>query len=107
LWRDDAGNPVIERVIGDNAQWLRWATPLQPAAMPVLLDAGFPQRLREVLQPPPLPTQALAATMQPDTGAEVPPPPAREFASWLAFAITLLFLLERWLASARQRRRLA
>lgn len=104
LWRDDAGNPVIEQVGGGNGQWLRWAAPLQPATMPVLLDAGFPRQLRALLQPPPAPTRALAATMQPDTGAKAPPQPARELTAWLAFAIALLFLLERWLASTPRRR---
>ena len=107
LWQDDAGNIVIEQVGDDNGQWLRWAAPLQPATMPALLDAGFPQHLRDLLQPPPAPVRAAATTMQPTTGAAASPQPARELAPWLVAAIALLFLLERWLASARRRRRLA
>lgn len=107
LWRDDSGVPVIEQVDGPHAQWLRWATPLQPAAMPALLDAGFPQHLRELLQAPPAPTRAPATAMQPDSGASAWPQPAYEPVPWLAAAIALLFLLERWLASARRRRRQA
>jgi len=104
LWRDDAGNLVIEQVASGDGQWLRWAAPLQPAAMPVLLDAGFPRQLRALLQPPPAPSRASATTMQPDTGANAPPQPARELTAWLAAAIALLFLLERWLASTPRRR---
>lgn len=104
-WHDDNGNVVIEQVISDNRQWLRWAAPLQPATMPALLDADFPQRLQALLQPSPAPTRAAATDMQPTIGAEASPQPARELAPWLVAAIALLFLLERWLASARWRRR--
>ncbi|MQP76424.1 hypothetical protein CQ393_11045 [Stenotrophomonas sp. MYb238] len=104
LWRDDSGATVIEQLDGTHAQWLRWAAPLQPAAMPVLLDAGFPQRLRDLLQAPPAPTRAWATAMQPDSGAAAWPQPAYEPVPWLAAAIALLFLLERWMASARRRR---
>ena len=107
LWRDDAGNLVIEQVTAGNGQWLRWAMPVQPATMPVLLDAGFPPRLRNLLQPAPAPTRAPATTLQAETGAETAPPPARELAAWLVVASALLFLLERWLASAPRRRRQA
>lgn len=107
LWQDDAGNAVIEQMGDGNGQWLRWAAPLQPATMPALLDAGFPQRLRDLLQPPPAPARAAATAMPPTTGADAWPQPARELAPWLVAAIALLFLLERWLASARRRRRLA
>ncbi len=104
LWRDDDGAWVIEQVNAATGHWLRWAAPLQPATMPALLDAGFPQRLRDLLQAPPAPMRALATTMQPTAGAAAGPRPARELAPWLVAAITLLFLLERWLASARRRR---
>jgi len=104
LWRDDSGAPVIEQVDGHHGQWLRWAAPLQPATMPALLDAGFPQHLRDLLQAPPVPTRAPAAAMPPDSGAGAWPQPAYEPVPWLVAAIALLFLLERWMASARRRR---
>ncbi|WP_409476119.1 BatA domain-containing protein [Stenotrophomonas sp. Y-13] len=104
VWHDDSGAPVIEQVAGGGGRWLRWAAPLQPATLPVLLDAGFPQHLRDVLQAPPAPTRALAAAMAPGRGAAAWPQPAYEPVPWLAAAIALLFLLERWLASARRRR---
>lgn len=104
LWRDDSGAPVIEQVDGAHGQWLRWAAPLQPATMPALLDAGFPQHLRGLLQAPPAPKRAPAAAMPPDSGAGAWPQSAYEPVPWLVAAIALLFLLERWMASARRRR---
>ncbi|MEG1680891.1 MAG: hypothetical protein RR326_12405, partial [Stenotrophomonas sp.] len=104
LWRDANGVLVIEQIGTAHGQWLRWAAPLQPASLPVLLDAEFPAGLRSVLQAAPTPRRALAATMQPQTGATPYPQPATELSHWLLLAIALLFLLERWLASAPRRR---
>ena len=104
LWRDANGVLVIEQIGTPQGQWLRWAAPLQPASLPVLLDADFPNDLRAVLQAAPTPRRAPAATMQPETGATPYPQPATELSHWLLLAIALLFLLERWLASAPRRR---
>lgn len=104
LWRDANGVLVIEQIGTAQGQWLRWAAPLQPANLPVLLDAEFPARLRAVLQAAPTPRRALATTMQPELGAIPYPQPATELSHWLLLAIALLFLLERWLASAPRRR---
>ena len=104
LWRDANGVLVIEQIGTPQGQWLRWAAPLQPANLPVLLDADFPSDLRAVLQAAPTPRRAPAATMQPGTGATPYPQPATEPSHWLLLAIALLFLLERWLASAPRRR---
>jgi hypothetical protein len=104
LWRDANGVLVIEQIGTAQGQWLRFATPLQPASLPTLLDANFPNDMRGVLQAAPTPRRALAATMQPETGAAPFPQPATELNHWLLLAIALLFLLERWLASAPRRR---
>lgn len=104
LWRDANGVLVIEQISTPQGQWLRWAAPLQPASLPVLLDADFPNDLRAVLQAAPTPRRALAATMQPNTGATPYAQPATELGHWLLLAIALLFLLERWWASAPRRR---
>lgn len=104
LWRDANGVLVVEQVGTAHGHWLRWAAPLQPANLPVLLDAEFPAGLRSVLQAAPTPRRALAATMQPDAGATPYPQPATELSHWLLLAVALLFLLERWLASAPRRR---
>ncbi len=104
LWRDANGSLVIEQISTAQGHWLRWATPLQPAGLPALLDADFPSGLRSVLQAAPTPRRALAVTMQPETGAATYPQAATELSHWLLLAIALLFLLERWLASAPRRR---
>lgn len=104
LWRDANGVLVIEHVRTAQGQWLRFATPLQPASLPTLLDPDFPTDLRAVLQTAPTPRRAPAATMQPGTGATPYPQPATELSHWLLLVIALLFLLERWLASAPRRR---
>lgn len=107
LWHDDNGALVLEQISAVQGQWWRWATALDAAAMPALLEADFPQRLRALLQPAPPPQRALAAEMQPASGATRYPQPASELAPWLIAAIALLFLIERWLASAPRRRRSA
>ena len=94
---------VIEQISTPQGQWLRWAAPLQPASLPVLLDAEFPNELRALLQAP-TPRRALATTMQPGAGAASYPQPATELSHWLLLAIALLLLVERWLASAPRRR---
>lgn len=105
LWQDAGGRPLIEQVVHGTHRWLRWTTAMQPTTLPVLLDAGFPQHLQAVLQPTPVARRALATAMQPGTGATTSPPAVRELADWLVVAIALLFLQERWLASAARRRR--
>jgi hypothetical protein len=83
---------------------LRWNANLAAASMPALLDARFPSQLQARLQPPPAPGRADATSLRPDSGAPAYPQPARELAPWLVLTVALLFLLERWLASARRRR---
>ncbi|WP_313493502.1 BatA domain-containing protein [Stenotrophomonas sp.] len=104
LWRDAAGTLVLEQISSAQGQWLRWAAPLQASTLPVLLEADFPAQLRAIVQPPSIPRRALAAGMQPQAGAAAYPQAATELSHWLLLAIALLFLLERWLASAPRRR---
>jgi len=103
LWHDDAGNLLLEQV-NQPPRWLRWNANLAAASMPALLDARFPSQLQARLQPPPAPGRADATSLRPDSGAPAYPQPARELAPWLVLTAALLFLLERWLASARRRR---
>ncbi|WP_269792598.1 BatA domain-containing protein [Stenotrophomonas sp. Iso1] len=103
-WHDDNGNVLLEQISHANARWLRWTTALDATSMPSLLDAHFPQQLQAQLQASPSPGRATAAAMSPHPGADAYPQPARELAPWLILAIALLFLLERWMATARRRR---
>ena len=104
LWRDETGETLIEGGALGRGRLLRFARPLQPQAMPQLLDAQFPQRLRELLQATPSePARANARSHAPQTGARSYATPPRELQPWLALLIALLFALERLLA--RQVRR--
>lgn len=103
-WRDDRGRPLLHATTLGRGRVLQWTRPLDPAAMPALLDADFPHRLRAALQPPAPPSRVLSAEHAPRVGGVGPwPPPMRELSPWLAAAIALLFLLERWLATASRR----
>lgn len=109
LWSDDDGRPLLRGATLGAGRALQWTRPLQSQAMPLLLDAGFPQRLREVLQPAPPPARVLAAEHAPlHADPVVPwPRPWRSLSSWLALAIAFTFLLERWLATGARRERQA
>lgn len=105
LWSDDDGRPLLRGATHGAGRVLQWTRPLRPEAMPALLDAGFPQRLRDVLQPPPPPARVLAAAHAPLRTATATPWPdqGRSLAPWLALAVAVVFLLERWLATAARR----
>lgn len=104
-WRGADGGPLIQGAAFGSGQLLRFARTLDPQSMPQLLDGDLPDRLRALLQPPVVPTQALAAAHVPVRGPRIASsPPATPLAPWLASLIALVFLLERWLAGARTRR---
>ena len=70
---------------------------------PALLEADFPQRLRDLLDGPPAPPRlADAATHAPQVGGASFPESPRELDTPLLWLILALFALERWFAT-RQR----
>ncbi|CEF35475.1 conserved hypothetical protein [Xanthomonas citri pv. citri] len=99
-----SGEPLLDAAALGRGRVLRWAAPLQPQQLPALLDADFPTRLHDALQPLPTPQRALAQTQQPQRGAAsrltTAPWP---LAPWLIGLVLLLFALERWLATAPRR----
>ncbi|KOR40663.1 hypothetical protein ADT25_18595 [Xanthomonas oryzae] len=99
-----SSEPLLEAAALGRGRVLRWAAPLQPQQLPALLDADFPTRLHDALQPLPTPQRALAQTQQPQRGAAsrltTAPWP---LAPWLIGLVLLLFALERWLATALRR----
>lgn len=97
-WRDDDGRVVLEQVDGHQWRWWRWAAPLQPSAMPALLEADFPTHLKAQLEPLPPPQRALASAARPLVGAAPYPQSPRELSHWLLVVIAATFLAERWLA---------
>ncbi|MGJ4731033.1 hypothetical protein ACQYWP_17360, partial [Luteimonas sp. SDU101] len=103
VWRDDAGAPLLQAATHGRGRLLQLTRPLAPAAMPQLLEPSFPRKMREVLQRVPPPTAVAAADYSPQAGEQAPQAEPHDLRPWLALVIALLFLLERWLASARRR----
>ncbi|HLT44792.1 MAG TPA: BatA domain-containing protein [Luteimonas sp.] len=102
-WRDAGGEPLLHVARVGRGRLLQLARSLTPAAMPELLDPSFPHALRDRLQPAPVPTAVAAMDYAPHSGAAAPVPSPLDLRPWLALAIALLFLLERWLATSRRR----
>ncbi|TLX22371.1 BatA domain-containing protein [Thermomonas fusca] len=101
---DAAGAPLLESGSLGRGRLLRFRQPLRPADMPLLLEAEFPQRLREALAPTMQPpARADARAFAPTAGARAQPAAPRDLQPWLAVLIALLFAIERWLATARRR----
>lgn len=102
-WRDGAGAPLLQAARLGDGRLLQFTRALAPAAMPQLLSAEFPHALRERLQPVPAPGVVAAADHAPETGGVAMARTALDLRPWLAVAIALLALLERWLATSRRR----
>jgi hypothetical protein len=103
-WRDEQGNALIETARWEHGRILRFTHPLSPAQMPQLLQADFPQRLREALQGPlPVPARVMAQDYAPLAGAIPYPQSPQNLQHWLALLIATLFLVERWLATSKRR----
>lgn len=77
---------------------LQWRLPLSPEALPAMLEPSFPSRLRNALQPPPLPARAEARAVAPGVGAGPPLPPPQPLDVPLAWLVLALFALERLLS---------
>ena len=104
-WRDEDGHVLVRGAALGRGQALRWTRPMTPAAMPALLEADFPTRLRTLFTlPPPAPARVAAEDYAPLAGAQAWPEVPRELTPWLALLIAALFLVERWLAASPRRR---
>jgi hypothetical protein len=104
LWRDDAG-ALVEGTSYGQGRVLRFTRELTPRQVPSLLDGAFPDRLRELLEPPPpMPARVLASAHAPLPGAPAFLPAPRDLQPWLVLAIVALFALERVLATAHRGR---
>jgi hypothetical protein len=102
-WRDDAG-PLLRLQRFGRGRVLQWQRPLVPAAVPALLEADFPQRLRDAFDTTPLePARVAARDYAPRTGAPPWPERPQPLIPWLAWLVALLFVLERWMASGPRR----
>ncbi len=107
VWRNAGGEPLVTgRALG-NGRVLQLTRELVPGTLPEMLDPGFPDRLRTLFDPPPLPNSAFAVTQAPREGGPELAPAPRPLHPWLAVLVATLFMLERWLATSRRRERAA
>lgn len=103
-WRDAEGAPLVEGAPLGRGRLMRFTRPLRPEAMPVLLDADFPHRLRALFdRPAPAPARVLATDYAPTGGGTTYPVAPRDLQPWLALLIALLAVVERWMATRRTR----
>lgn len=103
LWRDEDGNVLARGWPHGRGRLLQLTKPLAPDAMPLLLDAVFPEQLWSVFAPaPPAPTRVAARDYTPGTGARAWPEQPDDLQPWLLLLIAALFLAERWMASGRR-----
>ncbi len=104
--RDARNQPLLRAQPRGRGRLLSFAVPLQPQALPQMLDSTFPTLLLSHLQPDrPAPDRAAAASVAPLTGAVRADTATRPFASWLLLAVALLALAERALSFLSARRR--
>jgi hypothetical protein len=108
LWRDADGDPLARVEALGRGRIVRLAVPLDPASLPALLDADFPDHLLALLQgPPSAPTRARADALRPLHDPTITHVgrsahrPVRALDAWLVVLIAALFLLERLLATQR------
>ena len=103
-WRDAEGAPLVESAVLGRGQVMRFTRALRPDAMPALLDADFPRRLRALFDgPAAAPTRVLATDYAPTLSGATYPVAPRDLQPWLALLIAVLALVERWMATRRTR----
>ncbi len=102
-WSDAGGRPLATAGAHGRGRVVQFTRALEPAAMPQLLDADFPDALERLLVPPVTPTRVAAADHAPLTGARSYDLPPLDIRPWLALLIALLFAVERWLATSARR----
>ena len=102
-WSDAAGQPLATAGRHGRGRVVRFTRPLEPAAMPQLLEANFPDVLEGLLTPPSSAARVMAADHAPLTGASPFEQPPLDVRPWLALLIALLFAAERWMATSVRR----
>jgi hypothetical protein len=102
-WRDPVGDPLA--VVGrlGEGRVIRLTRPLEPSAIPALVEPDFPDALLRMLTPSPVPARVAAVDHRPLTGAPPHDQPPFDTRPWLTLIVALLFLGERWMATRRAR----
>jgi hypothetical protein len=103
VWRDGAGAPLALAGALGRGRVIRITRALEPASIPALVEASFPDDLMAMLRPMGTPTRVAAATHAPLTGATPYEQPPLDLRPWLALIIAAFFASERWMATRRQR----
>lgn len=105
VWRDAQGRPIATAAMIGQGRAIRFVRLLRPLDLPLLLEPTFPAALVDtVTPPPPAPGRVAAAAYAPELGGPRPDrAPAVPLQPWLALAIAVLLLIERWLATTRRR----
>ncbi len=102
VWRDEDGLPLLRAAAAGEGRLLQWQRPLDPQALPLLLEPDFAEGLQRVLvRLPAAPDRAFAADHVPLRGASTHPTAPEPLRPWFALAAVLLFALERLLAARR------
>ncbi len=103
VWRDSVGRPLALSERSGQGRVIRLTRPLEPSALPALLEPDFPDALLEILAPPPNPARVAAVDHAPLAGAAPYHLPPLDLRPWLALLIALIFGAERWMATRRAR----
>lgn len=103
VWRGTAGEPLAVAGRLGRGRVIRLTRALEPAAVPQLVEPGFPDALLTMLDPRPAPARVAAVDHAPLTGAAPYDQPPLDLRPWLALLIALVFAGERYLATRRQR----
>lgn len=103
VWRDATGAPLALAGALGRGRVIRLTRALEPAAIPALVEASFPDALMTMLRPAPAPARVVASAFAPLTGAAPYTQPPLDLRPWLALLIAAAFAAERWMATRRQR----
>lgn len=105
VWRDEAGVVLAEAQAEGKGRLLRLTRPLTPAAMPVLYESNFPEKLKYVISPDAVaPSRVASRDLIPVAGRAAFARALTDLAPFLALLAAALFLIERVLATRARRR---
>jgi len=103
VWRDAVGEPLAVAGRLGRGRVIRLTRPLQPSAIPALVEPEFPDALALMLEPSAPPARVAATDHAPLTDAVPYEQPPLDLRPWLALIIALILGGERWMATGRAR----